>query len=322
MKILFITATRLGDAVLSMGLLDYVVQTWPEAQLTIVCGAIPAPMFEAVPGLETLIVLRKRSYHWHWVDLWTKVRRTRWDIVIDLRNSAVSRLIPARERFIHGAWIKTKQHKVEQNAAMMRLNPVPAPRLWLSDTVRAQAAEIFSGDRPVLGVGPTSNWPAKNWPPEHFIALVHAMIKSDGILSGARIAIFAAGNEEHIARVVADAIPPDRRIDLIGKADVALAAALLERCSLYIGNDTGLMHTAAAAGTPTVGLFGPGQPEIYRPWGRHAIYISTPKKHTQFTANHRSDPVTASCLMTALTVDTVVEETERFWRSVVQGMSG
>jgi heptosyltransferase III len=313
MKILFITATRLGDAVLSLGLLDHAVRTWPEARLTIVCGSLPAPLFEAVPGLEALIVLRKRSYNRHWVDLWAKVRGTKWDIVIDLRNSVVSRLIPAGKRFIHSALINAKRHKVEQNAEIMRLNEAPAPRLWLSDAVRAQAAELFSDGRPVLGIGPTANWPAKTWPPECFIALVHQIIKPDGVLPFARVAVFAAENEEHLARPVADAIPPALLIDLIGKTDIALAAALLERCSLYVGNDSGLMHTAAAAGTPTIGLFGPGHPEIYRPWGKHAIYVCTPEPCARLTGYKGFDPATAPCLMTTLTVDTVVEEIKRFW---------
>ena len=57
MKILFITATRLGDAVLSTGLLDYMVRTWPEGKVTVACGPIAASIFEGFPNVERVIAL-------------------------------------------------------------------------------------------------------------------------------------------------------------------------------------------------------------------------------------------------------------------------
>ena len=59
------------------------------------------------------------------------------------------------------------------------------------------------------------------------------------------------------------------------------AAAAIARCSFYIGNDSGLMHAAAAAGVPTVGLFGPSWPYLYKPWGPHTGYASTPENFDQ-----------------------------------------
>ena len=50
MRILFITATRIGDAVLSTGLLAHLIEHHPEARITIACGPVAAPLFSAVPG--------------------------------------------------------------------------------------------------------------------------------------------------------------------------------------------------------------------------------------------------------------------------------
>lgn len=307
MKVLFITATRLGDAILSLGLADHLVRAYPGARITVVCGPLPAPLFEALPGLEEIVILRKRPWNGHWIDLWRRVRQTRWDMVVDLRNSLVSRLIQARQRFIHGRKIDRTHHKVEQNAQVMGLAPPPAPRLFLSDDARRQAATLLPPGGPVLGIGPTSNWAAKTWPPGCFIDLIHDLVRPGGPLPFARVAIFAAQDEEHLARPVCDAVPPELRIDLIGRTDVALAGACLERCALYVGNDSGLMHMAAAAGTPTVGLFGPGWPEIYRPWGPSATYVSTPETGAELTSYPGFDSATAPCLMTTLTVPTVVQ---------------
>ena len=60
MKILFITSTRLGDAVLSTGLLDYMYRTWREARVTVACGPLPASIFEGFPNVEKVIALKTR----------------------------------------------------------------------------------------------------------------------------------------------------------------------------------------------------------------------------------------------------------------------
>jgi ADP-heptose:LPS heptosyltransferase len=62
-------------------------------------------------------------------------------------------------------------------------------------------------------------------------------------------------------------------IDLDGRLSLSEAAACLERATLFIGNDSGLMHLAAAAGAPTIGLFGPTDAAIYGPTGRRAVAV-------------------------------------------------
>ncbi|WP_042704493.1 glycosyl transferase, partial [Azospirillum sp. B506] len=94
-RILFITSNRLGDAVLSTGLLGHLTEACPGARLTIACGPLPAPLFRAVPGLERLIPLGQRSYARHWLRLLLECVRPRWDLGVDLRNSAVRAVVPA-----------------------------------------------------------------------------------------------------------------------------------------------------------------------------------------------------------------------------------
>ncbi len=66
MKILFVTATRIGDAVLSTGLLSHLVGQYPGARFTIAAGPPAAPLFVAVPGLERVIAVTKRPWSLHW----------------------------------------------------------------------------------------------------------------------------------------------------------------------------------------------------------------------------------------------------------------
>lgn len=311
MKILFITSSRIGDAVLSTGLLDRIARDFPLGRLTIVCGPLAASLFEGYPLLAEIIPLKKERYNGHWLKLWRHVAGTRWDRVVDLRNSAVSRLIRAEKRFIFGPRLSKGLHKVEQCAALMGMtdqDDVPAPRLWFTQAQMSRARRLIPEGPPVLGVGPAANWAAKTWPAARFIEVVNWMTAGGGLMAGARIAVFAAPGEEAVAEKVLHAVPPERRIDVIAKGDPGTAAAALSLCDFYLGNDSGLMHCAAAAGVPTLGLFGPSYPAIYRPWGSHAAYISTPESFDELIDYPGYTPQSAPCLMESLSVESVKEK--------------
>src|SRR5215469_15387040 len=102
MHILFVSATRIGDAVLSTGLLSHLVERYPDARFTIGAGPVAAPLFESVPRLERVLVIDKRRYGLHWLALYARVIGRRWDLVVDLRGSALAYLVLARERRVRG----------------------------------------------------------------------------------------------------------------------------------------------------------------------------------------------------------------------------
>lgn len=308
MNILFITSSRIGDAVLSSGLLSYIAQTYPDAKVTIACGHIAAPLFEGYPNLARLIAMKKQKRSGHWLTLWKQVVGTRWDMVVDLRNSAVSRLIRAKRRYIFGGHIDQSLHKAEQNAAVMKLDFVPDLALWLSDEQRRAAQRHIPDGAPVLAVGPTANWIGKTWPEERFIEVIKSMTADDGVMAGARVAVFAAPGEEGVARRVLASIPENRAIDLIAKTDIGVSAAALSLCNFYLGNDSGLMHCAAALGVPTLGVFGPSYPHLYRPYSKSADYISTPESFDELIAFDGYHPDTCGCLMESLTMQAVQDK--------------
>lgn len=314
-KILFITATRIGDAVLSMGLLNHLITACPDAHITVACGPLVTGFFEPAPHVERVITLKKKKWSKHWFDLWKDVGGQKWDIVIDLRNSIVSRLLFAREKYIFGPHIDPDRHKVEQNASVMKLPYTPDPKLWFSDSTLREAANLVPSEGgPILGVGPAANWFAKTWPADCFIELIKRLTDDQGILPGARVAVIAAPGEEAQARPVLESIPADRRIDLIAKGSPHLAAACIARCAFFVGNDSGLTHSAAAAGVPTLGLFGPSWPHIYRPWGPNAAFVATAKTFAQLVDYRGYDSKTAPCLMKDLSVDSVENVARALWQ--------
>lgn len=315
MRILFITSSRIGDAVLSCGLLDYIAKHTPDAKVTIVCGVLSASLFEGYPLLDELIPLKKQKHNKHWLLLWKRVVRTRWDIVVDLRNSVMSRFIISDKLYTIGKHVDKSAHKVIQNAEIMKLEDVPNPRLWFTAAQLNTAKALIPDGKPVLGIGATANWLAKTWPSERFIKVVNWAISDNGIMPNARVAVFAALGEEENARKVLACVPEGQALDIIAKTDPGSAAATLARCSFYIGNDSGLMHCASAVDIPTLGLFGPSYPHLYRPWGENSSYISTPESFDELIDYEGYSSSDAPCLMESLSVDVVIKKIEDWMRS-------
>ncbi len=313
MKILFITATRVGDAVLSTGLLSHLIGQYPKARFTIATGPAALSLFEAVPNLEELISMEKSILERHWFELWRRCIGTRWDIVVDLRRSAIAWLLHSGKRYripkLGGA-----VHRVELLGATLGLrDDPPAPTLWTNGRHREAAKRLFPPGTPVLAIAPVANWRGKQWRAERFAELAVRLTRPDGLLPGARVAVFASEHERQQAVPVLSALPEDRVIDTIGKIDLPTVAACLHRCALFIGNDSGLMHMAAASDVPTLGLFGPSRTEHYAPWGRHAAAIRTPESYEELTGTPGFDHRTTKTLMDGLSIEQVEIAAETLW---------
>ena len=160
--ILFITSTRIGDAVLSSGLIRKLAQEAPNARFTIVAGPLAAPLFEHVPGLDALIVMEKRKFGGHWWRLWNQVRRREWGLVVDLRGSMISTFLSRKRRAMHrrGA---NDTHKVIEAARLLQVqDDPPAPFLYLDEATRARAARLCAGaelaPRPTLRSSTVTSW--------------------------------------------------------------------------------------------------------------------------------------------------------------------
>lgn len=269
MRILFVTSNRVGDAVLSTGLLDHLIRTHPDARITVACGPAAKELFARMPNRERTIVMEKQPYGRHWLPLWAASVGVWWDLVVDVRASALSYLVPTRARAVMRKRPGYQSiHKTAQLASMLQLNPPPLPVAWTNADDRDLAARLLPPGGPVVAMGPTANWSGKIWPPERFAALFTRLAM--GPLPGARLAVLAGPGaaERELAAPLLAAVPA--AIDLAGELSLPEAAACLGRAALYVGNDSGLMHLAAAAGTPTLGLFGPTPAAEYGPAGPRA----------------------------------------------------
>ena len=249
MRILFITANRVGDAVITTGLLDHLIRQYPQCRITVACGPVAEGVFARMPNLERMIIFAKQPWRAHWLALWRQVAFNMWDLVVDLRGSAIGYMLPARRRAVLR---RVPGRKYEQFAAVLGVRPAPLPVVWTGPTDRARAAALLPADRPVIGLGPTANWPPKAWPAERFAALFHAL--AAGPLPGAVPLILAGTGAQELALAAPLAALLPEAINTTGQLTLPEVAACLQRCAAYIGNDSGLMHLAAAAGVATVGL--------------------------------------------------------------------
>ena len=279
MRILFVTSNRIGDAVLSTGLLDHLIRAYPDCRVTIACGPVAEGVFARMPNRERTIVMEKRRYSLHWLPLWAACVGTRWDLVVDIRASGLSYLVPTKARAIMR---RRRGHKTAQLAALLSLSPPPAPVAWTADEDRAVAARLLPDGPPAVALGPTANWDGKVWPAERFASLYHAL--AAGPLQGARAVIIAGpGDQERAMAAPLLGLLPEA-IDLTGRLTLPQAVACFQRVTLFVGNDSGLMHLAASAGAPTLGLFGPTSAAEYAPAGRRtAVAISSSARMADLT---------------------------------------
>lgn len=315
MRTLFISSTRLGDAILTSGALAWVLRRSAHARVTVACGPVATALFGAVPGVERVVAMRKGPWQAQWRMLWREAVGVRWDLVVDLRGSLFAWAVRAGERRVFrtpwGGGPLAGRHRVDQIRGALRLDGDTEPRLWIPEADSRRAAQILGDGRdPVLAVAPTANWPPKAWGTERFVAMLAALTGAEGALPGARVLVAGGPGERALAAPVLAAVPEDRRIDLVGTESLMTLAACLGRCRLVVANDSGLMHLAAAAGAPTLGLFGPSDERHYAPRGPLASWVRTDEPAAALLARSGQVNDAPGALMTGLPVARVVDAAE------------
>ncbi|MBX9977216.1 MAG: glycosyltransferase family 9 protein [Alphaproteobacteria bacterium] len=270
MKILFITSSRLGDAILSTSILHYLEKKYPFLDVTVVCGSLPADLFRTIPFCSKVIILDKKPFSMHWIDLWKKTFSQKWGRVIDLRGSLLGYCLKTHKR---SRWEKarlTEGHQVERLQKLMNAPTPLSPKLWLDD-VSLKKAKNHMHNR-TLAVAPTANWIGKQWPTESFVAVIKHFLKT---YPDADILLVGAPHEGQIIQTIQREINVSNIKPLLS-SDLGYVACCLSQCDAFLGNDSGLMHMAASLGIPTIGLFGPSDETRYGPYGSDTYVLRIP----------------------------------------------
>jgi len=158
-----------------------------------------------------------------------------------------------------------------------------------------------------IGIHPGATWPAKRWLPERFAEPANVLVQR----TGAHILLTAGAKDGEIAKEVLGHTISG--VHLLHNVPLRQLAAVISRCAVFISNDAAPMHIAAAVGTPTIGLFGPGEEAIWFPYplttGHRALRKDVPCHPCHLDVCNRAGDGYMEC-MKLLTVNEVVKVAE------------
>lgn len=273
---LVITLSNIGDAVMTTPVLEALHARYPDAVIDLVADRRSSAVFTHCPYRGRMVFKEKHDGWRGTLQLLRELRQTRYDLVVDLRTDGLAYLLRARRRLTKWCAKPRGPHAVEAHMgvlAALDIETIPPTRIWLTAELQAEAAQrlhVLPGTR-WLALGPGANWEPKIWPLPHFKELVER-VRND---FDAIVLLGGPHDAERCERLSHNL--PLETLNLAGKTNLLQAAAMLARVSVFVGNDSGLGHIASAMGTPTLTVFGPGQPDRYHPWGERARWLTSPE---------------------------------------------
>jgi heptosyltransferase-3 len=338
-RILVIKLRYLGDVLISTPVVTSLRAAFPRAYLSMLVNPGTEAMIAHNPHLDEVLVVERSASSLRQLRFVLGLRRRHFDVVIDLtdgdRAAILSRVTGAAIRVgfnREGLWRgRLYTHVVplqQQPIPMTRQNlmaldtlgiPVvestPLLRVRSADEAAAGAAldEMLIGPgEPFVAVHPGARWWFKSWPSERFASLIDYMQEKLGMK-----AVLLGGNQEReIAEAILGRVGTEVR-SLVGRFGLLELAALLRRATLFVGNDNGPMHIAAAVGTPVVGLFGPTDPKVWGPAGQgHATVYKGIDCRSCFPAGCRRGE--ENC-MQLIELEEVIPLVERMLEELVKG---
>jgi ADP-heptose:LPS heptosyltransferase len=267
--------SNIGDAVMSTAVLEALHAHDPDLRVDVVADARSAELFRHCPYLDRCIVRHRRQGWPGALRLVRELRRRRYALVVDLRTDGLAYLLRADRRLTKRRAGPSGPHAVERHLAVLAPHlgraPRASPQVWLPGESLLRGEALLGPWRAArcLALAPGANWPGKVWPVACFAALAAALREEfDGFV------VVGSTADREAASALAGKLD-GAALDLSGRTSLLEAAAVLRRCAAFVGNDSGLGHLAAAAGTPTMTLFGSGEPARYHPWGERAAWISS-----------------------------------------------
>lgn len=336
-RILVLRYRFIGDTILTIPFLRNLRYAEPDAHIVWVVAPGTADVVQGIPYVDQLICwdpvtihADSRGTHKTFRDklrFIRELRSQRFDKVYVLKRSLSSALIAllsgARERVgfdTEGRGLlltkrvpyRQDQHEVSNFLDVLRADGIPVRddylESWTTPEEESAAGEILvregvgPGERLAL-IHPFAAIPQRGWHLEDFAQLA-GRLRAQGL----RVAVLGSPRERGLFESARQLFGPEC-IDLVGKSSIRVTMALLRRASIFVGNDSGIMHLAAAAAIPLVALFGPQSPLKFGPWSERAKIVyrkfpCSPCRQKFFTECEPSPRMKPACIE-AITVDEV-----------------
>lgn len=293
-NVLIIKLRYIGDVLLATPTVRAIKAARPDVRVTMMVNRGTEDVLSGNPDVDEIIVLDKGSLAAQW-QLIAGLRRRRFDTVIDLTDGDRSAFLswisgaPVRIGFNdEHRWrgrcytgvvppVPGMRHRMDRDlAALKPLSIHPnekLPCLYLTEEDESRADQLLDqlgirGDRPIIIIQPGARYWFKAWPDERFAELADRLATDYGY----QVLIGGSREEEALAQRIHESAK-SRPISMAGLATLKQFAAIAKRAALFVGNDSGAMHIAAAVGTPVVALFGPSNPAEWGPRGGPAEVI-------------------------------------------------
>jgi heptosyltransferase II len=338
MKILVRAPNWIGDAVMAIPALEAVRRARPRDQICVLARPAITDLFAGQPFADAMLSHEFRGRHRGWLGrakLVHELQKEKFDMALLLQNAfeaawiAWRARIPERIGYARDArsLLLTKavpapreneipRHEANYYLELVRRSgwvdarpEVRGARLAISVEERAAAESALrrAGVRENswrCAIAPGASYgAAKCWPPERFSQLADRLVSE----FGADVLFFGSPGEKEISDRIRSKMK-SHAVSLVGETSVREFAARLSSCSLFIGNDSGAMHVAAAVGMPVIGIFGPTDPEGTAPLADQFTLVRQPVSCSPCFL--RRCPVDHRC-MARISVDSVFEAAAR-----------
>lgn len=314
-KILIRSTNWIGDAIMTTPAMRTIRENYPDAEITLLALPWVSDVFAAGSRVDHIFHYEKNGRHKGLGGKWrlaSELRAEKFDAVILLQNAFEAALIttlariPARGGYTtdgrgmlltHGVkkhpeiGSKHQVHYYQDMLAGLGLTPGSDQlELFLNpDAVLFVQSELENkksllGNVPVVGLNPGAAYgPAKRWPAEKYAKLAELVCAR----TGAIVVVFGTEADNAAAATIAAGVSDDRMVvDLTGKTDLATAMAYIDQCDVFVTNDSGLMHVAAALETQTVAIFGSTDHIATGPYSDNALVIRKPMQCSPCMKTH------------------------------------
>lgn len=295
-NILIVRLRSIGDTVLTTPSLYALKRFLPYARVDILLEDWVAPVLEGSPLIDNIITLKRGSTSSR-ARIARQLRRTRYDVAYNLHGGTTATLLTRASGAKHrvgyadyqyarlhnhlspsssSLWRRDKTHSVEQQLALLGWTGVPVTdrpptQLAVTDQASASMAARLNAAGldeaiPFAMIHPAAAFATKQWATERF-ARVTEQLSARGL---AVVAITASTETQ-----LAEDLKRNSAASVVAFTDLSLpeVTALAARARLFVGNDSGIAHIAAAIGVPSVVIFGSSNTAHWRPWARAAAEV-------------------------------------------------
>jgi ADP-heptose:LPS heptosyltransferase len=279
MRVLIETNSNIGDAVMNVPVINFLISQYPDVSIDLVADARSADLFKDFNAIKNIYIKNKKSKK-EKLKLFLQLRKTRYDLAIGLRSEGIPFLIRAKKKiynFNKNKALLGKTSEAEYTFSCLKKIFPQSSFQDINQTISVSSSTLqemknlvdFHSEEKILAIAPGANSPGKIWPAENFIELINHISKRFD-----KVIIVGSSGESQVCRSIAE---KTGAIDLSGQTSLRQTAALFSFCSLFIGNDSGLGHIAAAQGTPTLSIFAHtdiafGNPVRYTPYRQHSVF--------------------------------------------------